>query len=65
MTDRRKEWALVPPCWGIFDIDGNWRANPYLQIDAAEQRRQNVANGYMTADGKRIKLSLKVDWWQN
>jgi hypothetical protein len=27
-------------------------------MSAEEQRRQNVAAGYMTEDGKRIKLPL-------
>lgn len=66
MTDEpQPEWKLIQPCWGIFDMDGSWRPNPYLQIDAAEQRRQNIAAGYMTEDGKRIKLPLPVDRWQN
>jgi hypothetical protein len=69
VTDEKKvpppEWLLALPCWGIFDIDGNWRPNPYLQIDADEQRRQNIENGHMTAEGKRIPMARLVDWWQN
>jgi hypothetical protein len=66
MVDRRNHATRLPqPCWGIFDIDGNWRPNPFLVMSADEQRRQNVANGYMTEDGKRIRLPLRVDWWQN
>jgi hypothetical protein len=64
VTDRAA-WKLLPPCWGIFDIDGQWRPNPHLRIDETEQRRQNIANGYMTPDGKLVKLPLPVDWWQN
>ena len=48
------EWLLTPPCWGIFDIYGNWRGNPYLRMTIAEQRQQNIENGYMTDNGKRI-----------
>ena len=57
MTERRNLSTRMPqPCWGVFDIDGNWRPNPFLVMSTDEQRRQNVAAGYMTEDGKRIKL---------
>jgi hypothetical protein len=59
MTERRDiKTRLIQPCWGLFDIDGNWHPNPFLVMSAEEQRRQNVAAGYMTEDGKRIKLPL-------
>jgi hypothetical protein len=61
MTDDEKaaaDRAMLRVCWGIFDIDGNWRPNPWLRMTADEQRQQNIAAGLMTEDGKRIRLSL-------
>jgi len=61
VTDDEKAAAdrrLLRVCWGIFDIDGNWRPNPWLQMPAEEQRRQNIAAGHMTEAGKRIRLPL-------
>ena len=50
--------AALRVFWGLFDIDGNWHPNPYLRMSADEQRRQNIAAGQMTEDGKRIRLPL-------
>lgn len=60
MTDDANERRALSTCWGIFDIDGNWRPNPYLKMSAEEQRRQNVEAGFMTEDGKRIKSQNNV-----
>lgn len=61
MTDDEKAAAdrrLLRVCWGIFDIDGNWRPNPWLRMSADQQRRENIEAGHMTEDGKRIRLPL-------
>lgn len=61
MTDDEKAAAnrqMHRVCWGLFDLDGNWRPNPYLRMSAEEQRRQNVASGFMTEGGKLIRLPL-------
>jgi hypothetical protein len=65
VSDDDKDRRALAVCWGIFDMDGNWRPNPYLQMPADEQRSQNVAAGFMTEDGNRIPLPPNVDWWQN
>lgn len=65
MTDDDKDRHRLAVCWGIFDIDGNWRPNPHLQMSADEQRRQNVEAGFMTPEGKRIPLPPNLVWWQN
>lgn len=65
MTDDAKERRALATCWGIFDIDGNWKPNPHLQMTADEQRRQNIEAGFMTPEGKRIPLPQNLDWWQN
>jgi hypothetical protein len=65
MTDDAKDRRALATCWGIFDIDGNWHHNPFLKMSADEQRRENIEAGFMTTEGKRIKLPLPVDRWQN
>jgi len=65
VTDDANKRRALATCWGIFDLDDNWRPNPYLRMSAEEQRRQNIEAGFMTPEGKRIKLSQIVDWWQN